>query len=61
MIRVTLFNAAVMSPIFQHITYPLLVWRGTEFSAELPSFTATLWHLLIAGAVIEVGFYYSHR
>lgn len=61
MTKVTVFNAGVMSPIFQHLTYPLLVWRGTEFTEELPSITATLWYLLISVAVVEIGFYYSHR
>ena len=60
-VKVSMFNAIVVSAIFQHITYPLVVWRDLDYGLVLPSFTTTLWHLFIFMIVVEVGFYYSHR
>ena len=57
----SMFNATVITLLFQQATYPLVVWRGLDFGVELPSLPTVIWHLFICMVVIEIAFYYSHR
>ena len=59
--KVSLFNVAVVSVIFQHVTYPLVVWLKVDIGPELPSLATVVWQLFVSVVVVEVGFYYFHR
>ena len=60
-LKLIAFNLFFVGPLFNLVSYPLIVWRGIECGYELPSFLTTIWHLFCFAAVEEIGFYYFHR
>ena len=60
-VKGTMFNATIMTLIFQQISYPLVKWRGNDFGPELPSLPTAVWNLFVCAVVVEIGFYYTHR
>ena len=59
--KVSMFNVVVVSIIFQHTTYPLVVLLEVDMGRQLPSLTTTVWQLFVSVIVVEIGFYYFHR
>jgi sterol desaturase/sphingolipid hydroxylase (fatty acid hydroxylase superfamily) len=59
--KVSMFNGVVVSIIFQHATYPLVVLLEVDMGRQLPSLTTTVWQLFVSVIVVEIGFYYFHR
>ena len=57
----TLFNAVVVTGVFQQATYPLVAWMNVDIGPELPSLPTILWQLFVSVIVVEIGFYYFHR
>jgi methylsterol monooxygenase len=59
--KVSMFNVVVVSIIFQHATYPLVMLLEVDMGRQLPSLTTTVWQLFVSVIVVEIGFYYFHR
>lgn len=57
-----LFNQLIMGPLLATALFPLLQWRGINFTGEnIPGIATFLRHLVGFATFEEIGFYYSHR